>query len=197
MRLAPIALFCGLLALTASVDSLSAGNATTPGISAFPELSLGMSEQETVEALSQYVSHPLVGYVCNGEYGVSAYVPFRGQTWQLMAHVDQSRDAVSEIRLLRSSRQDITSHSECAATFEKHLAAFEIKPTFTRSGDTDASQPVTLKTSIDQNAGLTLHLSADRSLRPGALCHMEIIATEAGALPAGWSVNHERAEVSK
>lgn len=174
--------------------SVAATSAAIPDTRAtlgqFANLKLAMSEQQTIAALRSYVTHPQVGFVCNGAYGVSAYVPYQNQTWQLMAHIDREKDAVTELRMVRSTRKGIENHADCARNFADVLDQFMRNTGMTQwetqSTDLSRASAYHARATAQQVGAMQLRLTADRSVRERALCNIEIIVTADGKLPVGW-----------
>ena len=79
-------------------------------------LHLGMTHDEAMAVMRRVDPGAFSGALCNGNEGVGASARYLGHMWQLMAHT--TAETVTEVRLLRSSRDWARSWPRCRSMFE-------------------------------------------------------------------------------
>ncbi|MEO1745004.1 MAG: hypothetical protein AAFR13_00570 [Pseudomonadota bacterium] len=171
----------GTACVAGFIASGSTATVSVGPIPEFAELTLGATQTDAIAAMSKHVSRPNVGHVCNGEYGVSAHVPYRDQSWQLMAHIHDG--TVDEIRLFRSTRNEIDTHADCRTAFETVLSEWQgrsdLKNWSVDTGVLNSEKAFAASATAIGADRIAYTLTADRSVRNRALCALELIFTEA------------------
>ncbi|MEL6297228.1 MAG: hypothetical protein AAFQ45_01530 [Pseudomonadota bacterium] len=173
MKLADTSLALALGAVVIAVGGLAA--VPRAGGGPFDTLTLGMTHAAALTEIRKRDRNAFPGPVCDGAYGIAAYIKHLGRTWRLLAHSDAS--TVDKFIVERSSRRGMASVTACAQfyadTVTRHYRARHARASWRTTG-ARTGDALDIRTTAVVDPSTRLTVAVERAAKDRALCTVRI-----------------------